>query len=132
MTGWFDLPESGLRAAVLLALAAFFVFAGAMHFVKPRMFAAIVPPSLPAPLVLVGVSGMAEVFGGLGLVLAATRAAAGVGLILLLVAVFPANVFMARQAERFQRIAPPWALWARLGLQPVLMAVVAWASGLVG
>ncbi len=96
------------------------------------MFEAIVPPALPAPGVLVAVSGAAEVLGGVGLLVPGVRAAAGVGLILLLAAVFPANVFMARHADRFRRIAPRWALWARLPLQPVLMAAVAWASGLVG
>lgn len=128
----FDLPEDGLRAAVLVGLAGFFVLTGLTHFVKPRVFAAIVPPGLPAPGVLVAVSGAAEVAGGVGLLVEPLRAAAAVGLLLLLVAVFPANVFMARHAERFRRLAPPWALWARLPLQPVLMAVVAWAAGLVG
>lgn len=127
-----DLPADGLRAAVLVGLAAFFVFTGVTHFVRPRLFTAIVPPSLPAPGLLVALSGAAEVAGGLGLLVGPLRPAAGVGLLLLLVAVFPANVFMARNAERFRRIAPPWALWTRLPLQPVLMAVVAWASGLVG
>ena len=128
----FDLPEDGLRAAVLVGLAGFFVLTGLTHFVKPRVFAAIVPPGLPAPGVLVAVSGAAEVAGGVGLLVEPLRAAAAVGLLLLLVAVFPANVFMARHTERFRRLAPPWALWARLPLQPVLMAVVAWAAGLVG
>lgn len=127
-----DLPADGLRAAVLVGLAAFFVFTGVTHFVKPRVFAAIVPPGLPAPGVLVAVSGAAEVLGGVGLLVGPARAAAAVGLLLLLVAVFPANVYMARHAERFRTLAPAWALWARLPLQPVLMAVVAWAAGLVG
>lgn len=132
MTDWLALPDSGLRASVLLILAAFFVFAGVMHFVKPRMFAAIVPPNLPRPLLLVAVSGAAEIAGGLGLLLPQTRIAAGIGLILLLLAVFPANIHMARDASRFKQIAPAWALWARLPLQPVLMGVVAWASRIVG
>jgi uncharacterized membrane protein len=127
-----DLPPDGARAAALVGLAAFFVFTGVAHFVRPRLFTAIVPPGLPAPGVLVAVSGAAEVAGGVGLLVEPLRAAAGVGLLLLLAAVFPANVSMARNAERFRRVAPAWALWARLPLQPVLMAVVAWASGLVG
>ncbi len=126
------LPESGLKAAVLVGLAAFFAFTGAMHFVKPKMFEAIVPPNLPAPGVLVAVSGAAEVLGGVGLLVPGLRVAAGGGLILLLAAVFPANVFMARHAAHYRRTAPPWALWGRLPLQPVLMALVVWASGLVG
>ena len=132
MNNLLDLPGDGTRAAALLALAAFFVFAGVTHFVRPRMFTAIVPPGLPAPGVLVALSGAAEVLGGLGLLVPAGRVAAAWGLLALLVAVFPANVFMAREAGRFRRLAPPWALWARLPLQPVLMATVAWAAGLTG
>ncbi len=132
MTDWLTLPESGVQATALVGLALFFAFMGAMHFARPQLFTAIVPPALPAPGVLVAVSGAAEVLGGVGLLVPGVRVAAGVGLILLLAAVFPANVFMARHADRFRRIAPPWALWARLPLQPVLMALVAWASGLVG
>ncbi|HEX9953188.1 MAG TPA: hypothetical protein VGB53_15565 [Rubricoccaceae bacterium] len=132
MTDLFGLPADGLRAAALVALAAFFVFTGVVHFARPRLFTAIVPPGLPAPGVLVAGSGAAEVLGGIGLLVPGARVAAAWGLLALLLAVFPANVFMARHADRFRRIAPPWALWARLPLQPVLMAVVAWAAGLVG
>ena len=124
-----DLPASLPRAAALVALALAFVGAGAMHFAKPRAFEAIVPPSLPAPRALVLVSGLAEIAGGVGLLVGPLRWAAGVGLVLLLVAVFPANLYMARQAERFRRLAPAWALWARLPLQGVLIALVAWAAG---
>ncbi len=132
MTEWLALPDDRLRAGALVGLAAVFAVAGTLHFARPRMFEAIVPPSLPAPRALVAVSGAAEVLGGLGLLVGPTRVLAAWGLIALLLAVFPANVFMARQAHRFRSLAPPWALWARLPLQPVLMAVVAWAAGLVG
>ena len=124
------LPDDGLRAVVLVALAAAFVAAGVLHFARPAMFTAIVPPSLPAPGLLVAISGVAEVLGGIGLLAPALRPAAAWGLLALLVAVFPANVFMATHAERFARLAPAWALWARLPLQPALMAAVAWAAGL--
>lgn len=126
------LPTDGLRAALLVGLAAFFVLAGVAHFVRPGVFKAIVPPGLPAPGVLVALSGAAEIAGGLGLLVEPLRASAGVGLVVLLAAVFPANVFMAREAARFRRVAPSWVLWARLPLQPLLMGAVAWASGLVG
>ncbi len=64
-------------------------------------------------------SGAAELAGGLGLLLPATRPAARWGLALLLVAVFPANLDMARDPERFG--LPAWVLWARLPLQPLLI-----------
>ena len=65
-------------------------------------------------------SGIAEIAGGLGVLLPATRRPAGVGLVALLAAVFPANLHMARSPERFARI-PRWALLGRLGLQPLMM-----------
>ena len=110
------------------ALAVLFVGAGVAHFVRPRLFKAIVPPSLPAPDALVAVSGAAEVAGGVGLLVPGLRRWAGRGLAALLVAVFPANIHMAREAERFRHLAPAWALWARLPFQAVLIAWVVWAS----
>lgn len=66
-------------------------------------------------------SGGFEILGALGIALRPTRVVAGWGLIALLVAVFPANIEMAFEARRFASVAPPWALYARLPLQFVLM-----------
>ena len=103
-------------------LAAGFAFAGGLHLVKPAMYAQIVPPWLPAPAMLVLVSGVCEIAGGVGLLVPATQRAAGWGLIALLVAVFPANVQMwldgrADQASAARQVV----LAARLPLQPLLM-----------
>ena len=117
------------RAVSLGALAVLFVGAGVMHFVRPRGFVEIVPPALPQPEALVAISGVAEILGGLGLLFRRTRRAAAWGLLALLVAVFPANAYMAVAAERFAHLAPAWALWARLPLQPLLMLWV-WATAL--
>lgn len=122
------LPEDPARAASVVLLAAAFVGAGVLHFVRPRVFMAIVPPALPWPRALVLISGAAEILGGLGLLLEPVRPWAGWGLVALLVAVFPANVYMAREHERFARVAPRWALLARLPLQAVLIAWTLWAS----
>lgn len=105
-----------------IALGFFFIAAGTMHFVKPDFYAAIIPSSLPAPAALVALSGVAEIAGGLGLMIPRVRQAAGVGLVLLLMAVFPANLEMLRQA-RFGN-GPEWVealLWLRLPLQLVLI-----------
>jgi len=123
-----DLPDGLAAAGSVVLLAAAFVVAGALHLLKPRLFEAIVPPSLPAPRALVALSGVAEVLGGLGLLVPAVRPWAGWGLVALLVAVFPANLYMAREWERFRRFAPRWALRLRLPLQAVLIAWVLWAS----
>ena len=118
----------GLREVALGGFALAFIGAGVMHFVKPRPFVEIVPPALPEPVALVAISGVAEIAGGAGLLFKRTRRAAGWGLLALLVAVFPANVYMAVAAERFSAFAPAWALWARLPLQPLMMLGVWWAA----
>jgi uncharacterized membrane protein len=102
-------------------LAAFFIGSGVNHFRAPRFYEAIVPPSLQHQSKrVVDVSGVAEVIGGVGVLLPWTRRLSGLGLIALLAAVFPANLYMAREHERFKRI-PRWALYARLPLQPLMM-----------
>jgi uncharacterized membrane protein len=100
-----------------------FVGAGVNHFVVPRPYREIVPPGFGDPARVVALSGVAEIAGGAGFLLPATRRPAGLGLLALLVAVFPANLHMARNPERFPRI-PRWALYARLPLQPLMMSWV--------
>ena len=107
-----------------LVLAVLFVVAGLIHFVKSGMYVKIMPPMLPAPLELVYLSGLAEILGGIGLLVPATRQAAAWGLVALLVCVWPANVFMAMRPELSAGI-PVWALWARVPLQ-VPMIFWAW------
>jgi len=109
------------RADNRTLLGVVFVGAGINHFVIPRAYERIVPPRLQGRArELVQVSGVAEIAGGVGVLLPWTRRPAGVGLVALLAAVFPANLYMARQPERFRRI-PRWALYARLPLQPLMM-----------
>ncbi|MES3033593.1 MAG: DoxX family protein [Gemmatimonadota bacterium] len=106
----------------LIITGVLFIVAGVLHFVMPKFYLAIMPGYLPMPLTLVYVSGVFEILGGVGLLVPATRTAAAVGLILLLLAVFPANVEMLRLAQ--QRGASTWfqwACWLRLPLQPLLM-----------
>jgi uncharacterized membrane protein len=107
------------------ALAAFFVGAGALHFVKPRPYEAIVPPALPLTREIVYVSGVAEIVGGLGVLSGRLRPWAGWWLIALLVAVFPANFYHAIAAEDIPgNPVPRPMLWARLPLQALLIAWV--------
>src|SRR3954447_4316182 len=101
------------------ALAGFWTFAGIMHFVIPRTYGAIVPPQLKRwRREVVYASGVAELAGGLAVLPERTRPAARWWLIATLVAVFPANLYMAVEADRFKDI-PETALWARLPLQAV-------------
>jgi uncharacterized membrane protein len=111
------------------AFGPFFVFAGAMHFIRTRWYESIVPPYLPAHRELVYVSGAAEIAGGLGAMHPRTRRAASLWSIATLIAVFPANVHMALNPERYERSTPGGrtALWARLPVQALFIAW-AWAA----
>jgi uncharacterized membrane protein len=102
--------------------AIFFILAGAFHFLRPELYLKIMPPCFPDPRLLVAVSGAAEIAGGVGLLIRPLRCAAGWGLIALLIAVFPANLYMAQRPELFH--FAPWTLWARLPLQAVFIAWV--------
>jgi uncharacterized membrane protein len=114
-----------LRAVMRWLLAVLFVAAGVMHFVRPHVYAAIMPPYLPWHVPLVYVSGVCEVLLGVLLLVPRVRRAAAWGLIALLVAVFPANVHMAVNPDLFPSI-PPAVLWARLPLQAVFIAWAWW------
>ena len=109
-----------------LLLATLFIVAGILHFVRTDIFASIVPPYLPAPKMLVYISGVFEIIGGLGLLIPQTRRMACWGLILLLIAVFPANLYMATDPEKFVDAGIPlWAIYLRLPFQGVLILWVA-------
>jgi uncharacterized membrane protein len=116
--------HSGGRSRALLGF--FFIGSGVNHFVIPRAYQRIVPPGIGDPATLVTVSGVAEVLGGVGVFLPATRRLSGLALIALLAAIFPANLHMARNPEKFHKI-PRGLLYARLPLQPLAM-VWAWRA----
>lgn len=106
----------------LVLLAAFFVIAGAAHFVIPLSYLAIVPRWVPYPLQMVFFTGAAEILGGLALLLPSLRSTAGVCLIALLISVFPANIQMLGTAVSTN--APLFyqaILFLRLPLQPLLI-----------
>jgi uncharacterized membrane protein len=116
-----DEQQGAKRGLSRRLLANFFIGAGINHFVMPRAYEQIVPPRLRGNAKrIVQVSGVAEIAGGVGVLVPATRRLSGIALVALLAAVFPANVHMARQPQRFRRM-PRWALYARLPLQPLMM-----------
>jgi uncharacterized membrane protein len=104
-------------------MGAVYIAAGVGHFVATRAYASAMPDYLPVHHELVLISGAAEIAGGLGVLFPPTRRAAAWGLVLLLVAVWPANLWMAQHPERFPGI-PMWALWLRLPLQ---LPLIWWA-----
>jgi uncharacterized membrane protein len=102
----------------LICFAAIFIVSGLLHFFVPDPYLRIIPPFLPWPRILLRVSGAAEIAGGLGLLLAKLRRFSAYGLVLLLVAVFPANVYMAVAHVSFPGIlGESWVQWLRLPLQ---------------
>jgi uncharacterized membrane protein len=115
------------RRRLRLLLVVVMVTIGLAHFVWPRPFVGIVPSLLPAPLLLVLVSGFFETLGGVGLLVPRVRRAASLGLVLLYVAVFPANINMVVHPELGAGI-PLWALWARLPLQALFIVWALWVG----
>jgi uncharacterized membrane protein len=116
-----------LKTVLRWLLTIVMVGAGANHFINPAPYLGMMPDVLPAHLALVYLSGVAEIAGGLGLILPATRKLAAWGLILLLLAVFPANVNMAlNDLPLGDDPVPSWALWARLPLQLVFILWAWW------
>lgn len=106
-------------------LAVFFVVAGSLHFLFPDPYLHMMPPFLPWPRALVWISGAAEIAGGAGLLWLRWRRAAALGLVLLLIAVFPANIYMAVAHVRFSGLlGQSWFQWLRLPLQ---IPLIAWA-----
>ena len=103
----------------LIAMALFYIIAGIAHFLKPGMYKRIVPPFIRYPLTVVYLSGIAEFLLGLGLLTESLRSASARGLIILLVLIFPANIYMA-VSQKFRKI-PRWLLYLRLPLQGVLI-----------
>jgi uncharacterized membrane protein len=114
-----------IKVIVRVLFAAFFIFAGVGHFTNEAFFTAIVPPYLPWPVALVYISGVAEIVLGILLLIPATSALAGWGMIALLIAVFPANLHMAVNPELFPTVTRT-ALLIRLPLQGVMVAVAYW------
>ena len=110
-------------------LAVFFIGAGVNHFRHPAFYQAMMPPWLPWPDALILISGVAEILGGLGVLVPRARRFAGWGLIALLVAVFPANLHLAfNQVALPGLTVPVWFQWVRLPLQALLLAWVWWTT----
>jgi uncharacterized membrane protein len=114
IAGWLgvDYVDTWVKA-IAVGLAAMFVLTGVAHFAPKlhRRLIAIVPPRLPAPGLLVSFTGVLEFLGAVGLLVPATRIAAAVCLLLLMPAMFPANIYAARMPN------PPKSMTTRLPLR---------------
>ena len=128
--GWLGWHYTdGWPAAIAVGLAAMFVITGVAHFVQPLRsgLVAIVPPMLPAPGLLVTITGLLELLGAIGLLIPQTRVAAAGCLALLMVAMFPANVYAAgaKRSEHASdtRLVPRALMQALFLAGAVLVAV---------
>jgi uncharacterized membrane protein len=114
IVGWLgvDYMDTWVKA-IAVGLAAMFVLTGVAHFVPPLRdnLIAIVPPRLPAPGLLVSITGVLEILGAAGLLVPVTRVAAAVCLLLLMLAMFPANIYAARMPN------PPKSMTTQLPLR---------------
>ena len=119
------------KRLILYLMAPAYVVAGVLHFVVPELYVQIVPPIFPAPLALVYLSGLAEIAVGIGLLIPRTRRYAAWATVVLLVAIFPANVYMATHGVVIEGMpggGDPSELvrWGRLPLQGVLILLALW------
>lgn len=119
-----------MKRGVQICLAVFFLIAGIGHFVLDDNFARIVPPALPYPVLIVWLTGIMEIVFAIALLGRIRLSATGILLSLYLLAVLPANIYMA-VANIPLGDAPlsPVTLWVRVALQFPLIALVLWATG---
>ena len=110
------LPLGFVKKLVLFGLATFFIYFGVDHFINPDFYLSIMPPSFPLHEEAVYISGFFEIVGGIGVLIPRFRKIAGWGLVALLIAVYPANIYMAISPEAFPDI-PIEVLYFRLALQ---------------
>ena len=106
-----------------ILMGALYSFAGLLHFAKPKMYLRIMPPYLPSPLFLVYASGLAEILLGILVCFEASRVKGAWGIIALLIAVFPANLYMFHQGGARYGMSDT-ALFLRL---PGQLVLIAWA-----
>lgn len=129
LVGWFgvDYVDSWPQAFAV-GLAAMFVMTGVAHFVNPlrRDMIAIVPPRLPAAGLLVTITGVLELLGAAGLLYPPTRVAAAVCLFVLMLVMFPANIYAAQMPN------PPKSMTSRLDVRTVEEVVYLAAAVVVG
>jgi uncharacterized membrane protein len=117
-----------MRSALRKLAGPFFIGAGALHFVRPEPYRAIMPPYVPAPDVMVALSGVAEAAGGAGLLVPRARRWSAWWLVATLIAIFPANVHMALHPERYARHVPGGRVGLYLRL-PFQLVFIAWVLG---
>ena len=115
------------KLITIVIMAYFYINVGIKHFTEPEWFLQIYPPFLPFGLAAVYISGFFEVLFGIMLLIPKTRYYAGWGLIALLIAVFPANIYLAYTNGAAMDI-PAATAWGRLPFQALFIGLAYWHS----
>ena len=117
-----------LQKSILIVISSiFYTIVGVKHFIEPDYFLSIIPPYLPFHIELVYISGFFEILFGLMILFPKYRYYGSIGLILLLIAIFPANIYLAQSKEAQEAIGASQqiAIW-RLPIQGILIWIAYW------
>ena len=117
--------NSKIKPFSIIIMSLFYIIAGINHFINPVWYARIVPPFLPFKTAIVYISGILEIILGSLLIFPKTRFIAGWGLIILLLAVYPANIYVALTNGKAMDTTTMLA-WARLPFQFVFIGLAYW------
>ena len=119
-----------IKLITIVIMSLFYIWVGTWHFLDPSWFVQIMPPSLPMHYEAVYVSGFFEILFGIMLLFSRTRYYAAWGLILLLIAVYPANIYLAfnEAPQKALEISAFAASWVRLPIQFIFLGLAYWHS----
>ena len=119
--------NSKIKPFSIIIMSLFYIIAGINHFINPVWYIRIVPPILPFKIVIVYITGILEIILGSLLFFTNTRFIAGWGLVILLFAIYPANIYVALTNGEAMDTTPIIA-WGRLPFQFALIALAYWHS----
>jgi len=124
----FMVRKGKLQKSILIIISSiFYTIVGVKHFIEPDYFLSIIPPYLPFHIELVYISGFFEILFGLMILFPKYRYYGSIGLIFLLIAIFPANIYLAQSKEAQEAIGASQqiAIW-RLPIQGILIWIAYW------
>lgn len=116
---------NNLKQFSLVFMSLFYIAAGVNHFLNAEIYLKIMPDYLPFHSLLNQISGLAEVLLGVLILIPSMRNVALWGIIALLIAIYPANIYLVQHPDIFPEI-PHWILWARLPFQFLFIAWAYW------
>ena len=119
--------KSKIKTLSIIIMSLFYIGVGTNHIINPNWFVRIIPPILPFKVAIVYISGIFEIILGSLLIFPKTRYIAGWGLIILLLAVYPANIYVALTNGEAMDTTPMIA-WGRLPFQFVFIGLAYWHS----